>query len=407
MTKRALPRIVVFACVAIFCVFAAWRVTGWMMAERDAQADPDSALGWRPGDPDAMLAKADQQLEAGNSADAAATARALLAREPLQGRAFAILAQAAGDAPDSRTLELNRIAVRRAPRDLQPRAWLTKHDLEQGDYRAAMVQIDRLLRLSPDRVNALVPAIVQLSGTPDFATALAETLSSDPPWRPAMLAALRDPKTGDPDAANLILQALWDRHSLSRDEYRAWLDSLLSAGRWGEAYARWATDVPKPGGRLPILYNGDFSTVSDGVGFDWRLRHVPGVVARYESAQGSDGPAAHLQFLGQGVTSAGLEHPLMLFPGNYRLTLRQRAQGMDSTLGLQWAIVCAGDAGVIGRSEAVTGSFDWQTGQTDFTVPEADCPGQWLELINPVGGGAGSRVTGELWVDAVHIMPRD
>lgn len=407
MTPRTLPRYAIFACVLAFCALAAWRINGWMMAERSAQSDPDRALDWQSNDPDALLAKAVHQLDAGNPTDAAATARALLAREPLQGRAFAILAQAAGDMPEARALELHRIADRRAPRDLNTRAWLTKHELEQGDYRAAVNQIDRLLRLSPDRVNALAPVIGQMAVNRDFTTALAGTLRGNPPWRPALLAALRNPKTGDPDGAGLILQALWDQGGLERDEYGAWLDTLMASGRWGEAYARWATDVPKPGGRLPLLYNGEFSTAPSGIGFDWRLRHVPGVLARFETAHGTDGQSAYFQFLGQGVANAGLEHPLMLFPGNYRLTLRERGQGMNSAMGLLWTIQCAGDAGVIGRSAAVDGNFDWQASQVDFTVPDAGCPGQWLRLVNPVGGGAGQGVTGELWVDAFRIMPRD
>ena len=398
------PSRLLLAAVTVACLFAGWRVVGQMQAERHAASDPLRALRWRPGDPAALLALAERQLAEDNATAARAAATRLLAREPLQGEAFRILAAASEREGDqARALRLYRIAARRAPRDQATRAWLARHFLQQGDYPQALVQIDALLRVAPWRADNVHPALVQMAQDAAFAKALAQALRSDPPWRAGVLAALRHPKTGNSLAAGQVMQTLQDEGGLSAEEYSRWLDSLISQGRWGEAYARWASSAIKPGGRLPRLYNGDFATDPSSTGFDWRLRRVPGVLMELEPGKEGSSRVVHLQFLGRRVPNAGLEQALMLEPGRYRLRLRARARALRSEMGLQWRIACAGPAGVAGRSEALLGSFDWTDVDMEFTVTQAGCPGQWLRLENPVPSGAGQQVAGDLWLTGFRL----
>ena len=402
MMRRVLVVAVLFA-----AVFAGWRIVGLMQAERHATSDPAGALRWRPNDPQALLALAERQLQQGDGKAAASTARRLLANEPLQGRAFRVLAEAADRAGRrEEAFKLYEIAARRAPRDLPTRAWLTQRYLEQGQYPQALAQIDRILRMAPQRAKALNPVLVQMAQDPGFADALADALRADPPWRAGTLAALRNPKLDQANAGGRVLQALQDKGGLSAQEYKGWLDSLLAQGRWGEAYARWAGTAVKPGGRLPPVYNGDVAAASTDAGFDWRLRRVPGVLLRFEAVAGTQGQAAYLRFLDRRIPTAGLEQPLMLSAGRYRLDLRMRAQALRSELGLQWTITCVGKGGVVARIESIDGSFGWRDFQTDVTIPATGCPGQWLRLVNPVPAGAAQRVVGELWVDDVKIIPQ-
>lgn len=403
--KRVL-RLLAMLAVLAFILVAGWRIVGQMQSERYADSEPERALRWRPNHPQALLALAERQLAQGDFAAARDSARRLLVHEPLQGVAFRVLAAAADhEGRRAEAFRLYRIAERRAPRDLPTRAWLTQRYLEQGDFVRALAQIDRILRMSPQRAESLHPVLVQLAQDPEFADALAAVLRQDPPWRRGMLAALRDPKSGNPSAAGRVMQALQNRGGLSAEEYAAWLDGLIAQGRWGEAYARWAGRVPKPGGRLPLVYNGDFAQVPSGVGFDWRLRRVAGVLLQFESDAGDGGgQMAYLHFLDRRVPNAGLEQPLLLSPGNYRLTLRMRAQGLRSELGLQWMVTCSGPGGVAGRTEPVDGSFGWRTFEADIAIPPTGCPGQWLRLVNPVPSGAAQRVMGELWVDDVKAI---
>lgn len=392
------------AAVVLLALFAGWRVVGQMQAERYAKTDPERALSWRPNHPIALRTLAERQLEAGQLDQAQATARQLLAHEPLQGVGFRYLAQVAEkQGRKDEAFELYRIAERRAPRDLITRAWLAQRYLEQGELEPALEQVDRILRMEPRRARSINPVLVQLAQDPTFADALARKLAASPPWRGATLAAFRDPETGNPDANGRIMEALQANGGLTKAEYDRWLDSLIAQGRWGEAYARWAGEAAKQGGRLPLVYNGDFSQAVSGSGFDWRQRRVPGVMSAFEHASGTDGPAAYLRFLDRRVATAGLEQPLFLSPGRYRLSARMRAQGLRSATGLQWVVGCVGKGGIVARLDPVNGNLSWREFATDFEVP-AGCEGQWLRLLNPVAAGSAQRVAGELWVDDVKIV---
>ena len=391
--------------VLAFAMVAGWRIVGQMQAERYAQADPERALGWRPDHPQALLVLAERQLAEGNVAESRANARQLLAHEPLQGVAFRLLAAAAdreGRREDASRLYL--IAEKRAPRDLQTRAWLTQRYLERGDFAQALEQVDRILRMAPQRARSINPVLAQLAQDPAFAEALAAKLRQGPPWRAGLLNSLRDPKAGDPVAVGRVMQALQRQGGLEPEEYAHWLDSLMTQGRWGEAYARWAGPLPKPDGRLPLVYNGNFAQLPSDVGFDWRLRRIPGVILQFEPESGAGGRVAYLHFLDRRVPSAGLEQALMLSPGAYRLAVRMRAQALRSELGLQWTVQCQGPAGVVGRTDAIDGSFSWRTFEADVTIPDAGCPGQWLRLVNPVPSGAAQRAVGEVWLDDVRLV---
>jgi tetratricopeptide (TPR) repeat protein len=397
-------RLGVFSVLAVLAVLTGWRIVGQMQAERHALDDPERALRWRPNDPRALQALAERRLRAGDVAGAEALARRLLAHEPLQGEAYRLLAKAAAQGGDrARAYTLYVIASQRAPRDLAARAWLTQYFLGQGDYRRALSQMDSILRMSPGRGKDVFPVLAQLARDTVFGEVLVVTLADSPPWRDAFLASLRHPKTGHPVIAGRVMQGLRSRGSLGEEDYARWVDSLVDQGRWGEAFARWADTLPKPTGRIPMLFNGGFERVPANSGFDWRVQKVPGVLVRFEQVAGASGQVAYLRFLDRRVGEAGLRHPLMLAPGRYRLDLRLRAQALRSELGLQWRIACAGQGGEVARSEAIDGSFGWQQRSLAFSIPASGCPGQWLRLVNPVAAGAGQRVVGELWVDDVVV----
>ena len=395
------------AAILVAVLFAGWRVVGQMQAERHVEAQPEIALRWRPHDPRALLALAERQFAQGNSLIAQRTARELLAHEPIQGEAFRLLAAVADQ--QGRPVEaakLYRIASRLAPRDMQANAWLTQHLLERGDYAQALEQIDRILRMSPKRSASIAPVLAELAQQPDFAKALAKVVRTNPPWRSAVLEALRPSNAGSQIAERRVMEALQSSGDLSSDEYARWLDSLMAQGRWGEAYARWAGSIEKPNGRLSLVYNGDFRQTPSDAGFDWRRRRIPGVLLTFEPVSGTDGMAAYLRFLDRRIPEAGLEQLLMLLPGRYRLSARMRAQDLRSADGLQWQISCDGPGRVVARSEGIDGSFGWREDAFDFAIPEEGCPGQRLRLVNPIPGGGVQRVSGELWLDDVVIQSR-
>ena len=396
----------VFALLILLALLAAWRLVGQMQAERYAHDAPGEALQWRPDDPDALLQLAQQKLAQKIPTAATHTAQHLLAVAPLNGPAYRVLAQAADNGGAVRQAQvLFDIATRRAPRDLPTHTWLAQQALRRGNYSVAMQQLDFVLRQQPDRLSSLAPILVQLAQTPAFADALAASLHSNPPWRASMLQTLQTPdgNSMQAKAQARVMQSLQAQGGLSQEEFGLWLDSLMAQGRWGEAYARWAGVTMKPGASLPVLFNGDFRLPITNTGFDWRQQDVPSVLATVDPAASGKWPALHLQLLDRAVPEAGWEHVLLLTPGRYRLSMQLRAQSFSNALGLHWVIACDRGPQVLAMALPADGSFDWRTASGDFEIPAAQCQGQRLKLINPVGGGAGQRASGELWFAKLRI----
>ena len=386
-------------------VFSAYRIVAVTQADRWASKDPGHALQWMPRHPQALLALAEQQLEQGRTTEAQATARRLLAAEPLQGQGFRVLAQAAAQQGDAaQALSLYRIAARRSPRDLRTAAWLTERFLLQGDNPAALAQIDVILRTSGYGAT-LLPLMVQLSADPAFAADLAKVLGSRPHWRPQMLAALQ--RADDTRAADSVMDTLRREGGLSEAEFDEWIAYLLRQERWGEAYSRWVGTLDLKGGTLPLVYNGDFEKPVTGRGFDWRQTRIPGVSTELVPDRNAKGLSAHAAFRGRPVAQVNLEQLLLLAPGAYRFSVRMRADALRSDRGLEWNLACAEKAESLGNSERVEGTFGWRTVRMDVIVPVTGCGGQWLRLRNPAPSGSAQQVSGDIWFDDVALQPQD
>ena len=409
MTKGI--RVALMLLVAATLAIVGWRTITLMRADSAiARGDVAEALRWRPRHPEALLGEAVQRLAADDLEGAAAGARNVLQEEPAEGRAYRVLAQVAvaGKQPE-RARSLFRIAARRAPRDLPTRAWLAQDALLRGDHAETLVQIDRVLSLSPGAAANVYPVLVQLAGDPAFTEALADTLRHRPTWRQGLLAALRHPTRGNPANADAVLGALQRRGGLDAEESAAWIESLLRDGRWGEAHARWAAPLTTKGESLPLLYNGDFAKAPSGQGFDWRQPQVAGAILEYEAAPAGTGRVLHARFLGRRIAGSLLEHALLLAPGDYVLDFRRRSDGLRSDNGLQWSIACAekGGGGVLARSQPLSGTRGWQAERVVFTVPARGCVGQWLRFANVGAVSAGQVASGDLWVAALNIGGTD
>lgn len=387
------------ALALVLAVVAGWRIVVTSTADRLAAKEPQRALAWDPGNPAALLALAERQLTDGQAPAAAATARQLLRIEPLQAQAFAVLAEAAS----ADAAALHELALRHAPRDLRTRAWLLGTQLAEGRYADALANIDVVLRISPAQGTRLFPLMVQLADNSVFADALAQTLSTQPAWRAELLSAVLT--QGSQVAVDQVYTAVQRDGGLSSAEAGRWLDRLIAAGEWGEAYSRWVgTLTLTPGASLPVVYNGDFEAEPTGIGFDWRLRGAPGVLIERAGVAGARGTyAARVAFLGRRVPQIDFEQTLLLAAGRYRLHLRAHARDLRSDKGLEWAIACHGAAEPLAVSARLEGNFDWKAVATDFVVPSADCPAQRLWLRNPGADGAGKIVSGTLWFDDIAI----
>lgn len=394
--------------LAFLLIVGALAVAGWSIVHDHRRQDPDE-----------RLAEARALLQQGDREAAAAIARDVLARDPSHGRAFAILAPALAAplvpppdgtaaaptiAAEPETLRLYETAARRAPRDVHVRAWLTARHLQAGDFQAAMPHLDALLTVSSTSREQALPLVIGLAADRGFAEVLAAHLVEHPRWRRTILRASL--QADEPAAADHLHAALRSAGVLSQAEVGRWINGMLSGGRWGTAYAHWVSGLEQAPDSLPLLHNGDFSRPISSHGFDWRLRRTNGVVAGRVDAPGG-GHALRMTFLGRNVGRTGLEQPLLLAPGRYRLELRARTRELRSHRGLEWQLTCSDNRTRIAAGATINRQPAWTPLQLEFEVPAESCEGQWLRLVNPAPRGVAQATRGELQFSNVAISRID
>ena len=159
-------RVVVPALLAVVALVAGWRIVGLIRVDAAvARGDVTAVLRLDPDHAEALLADATRRLHAGDVAGAEGQARRVLRRSPIDGRAYRVLAQVAERRKQpAQALALYRIASTRAPRDVQALAWLAQYALDQRDYPGMLVQVDRVLSLSPGAGGRLYPVLADLAG---------------------------------------------------------------------------------------------------------------------------------------------------------------------------------------------------------------------------------------------------
>jgi tetratricopeptide (TPR) repeat protein len=394
----------VWVLVLLLAALVCWRIVVTAMSDRLAHEHPEQALAWDPANPAALAALARQQLDRKEWAAARQTVLRLLQTEPLSQQGFAILSRvtvAEGDV--QRAEALADIALRRAPHEPGPPAWLLGQRLEQGDYAQALDLVDRIWRIAPGMQARIYPILMELAEKPEFADALAEKLTVRPVWRASLIDSMMI--KGSPVAIEHVFSGLQRRDALDAKEMGQWIDRLAKDGNWGEAYARWAGELPlSEMNTLRSVHNGGFESEPSGIGFDWRIGKSVDVLIDRDRLAGTDGSAAlRLRFLGRRTERIPLHQWLLLAPGNYRLRFAARAQDIRSDRGLQWTIRCLDGRTDLAASDTLNGTFDWTEGNVEIAVPATRCLVQDLTLRNAGTKGAGTIVFGTLWFDDVAI----
>lgn len=403
---RLAARILFAGALLMLAGLGAWRVVATGMSDHLAPAHPLKALEWDPQNPVALAALARQQFNAHEPQAARETALRLLAHEPLYSTGFVLLfdaAKAEAEADKPGVTRLAKVALRRAPFALGPRAWLADEQLSQGSYAEALNSIDRLMHVVGTRQEDFFPVLIAFSETPELADILTAKLAEQPAWRDGFIQALV--RKSNSDGPGLIFSRLKQRHDLKPTELRQWIARLGEEGRWGEAYARWASERELTDtNRLTSVYNGGFETLPSGYGFDWRIDDSPGVIIERTPVEGAGGSyALRLNFLGRRVEAIPLRQWLLLAAGSYRLHFRVEVQNLRSDRGLQWVIRCLDSGTELAASERLSGSSNWSENGVDFDVPEQDCVAQELWMRNAGSDGAGKIILGTIVFDDVFI----
>lgn len=398
MTRRLV--VAVLAALGILSVLGpAWR---WLAADGVVEERPERAQALVPGHPRALELMAARALAEGDTNSAEELAKAAIARRPLEGRPYRILAalyEQSGRLPEARAAHRAAIAV--APNESISRLWTASWLLSEGKYPEALGHVDRALRARPDLAATIFPVLLQGLGNPDFVRALIEALGRDPPWRPAFVAdAFRRHETID--SVLPLIEGLSARGALPEGEARLLVERLEREWRWAELRSAWQRFVEGPPNAL--LVDGGFERDPHGFGLGWQVSRVPGATVAFSLARGSrdGGRALTVRFLDQRVPFAHVRQRLLLQPGSYRLSGEARAEALRARHGLAWDVVCDGRDDVLARSPLIHGTRPWQAWAVDFEIP-VDCPSQWLTLRLVAIGPSEQLVGGAAAFDGLSI----
>jgi hypothetical protein len=283
------------------------------------------------------------------------------------------------------------------------RAMAAQEALARSDWADAIRHYDRLLRVSPALSANVFPVLVAMAGPDDTRPALVACLAGDPPWR---LAFLREVARAAPDPQPLFREL---RHNaeLRPDEAAAYVGRYVTDQRFGEAFALWAGLLPAEElAHLTSPVDGDFEgTLTSITPFSWDIRPVKGVEAAVRTLPDGNGHALRVQFMGRRSAFSNVRQLLLLPPGDYVLSWRQRLDGLQAARGLRWTVTCAdGGKQRIMEAEPEVGTSPWASRVSAFTVP-AVCSAQWLVLELEARIAAETLAAGTAWFDDVRVLP--
>ena len=375
-----------------------------------------SGLRMREFAPDAPRALV--PLDSDGKAPTAAQLRARVGRDPIDFLSLLALAQAferEGRRDDA--VAAAREAIALAPADravLVPAAELLARS---GSEAEALAVLRRLADLYPETGRALWPAFVAALDTPTYRSFFDDIARADPRWWPEFFEFACAHATLAPVRAAYLARA--QAGLASAAEQRCVIARLQREKDWDGAYRTWRAalqEADRP--RVPAIFNGDFERPLSNLGFDWIVQGQAGVAVDVAPVAGATGRnALRVRFADKRWASWPLYQYAVLAPGRYRLEGRARADGLDTWLGLQWALYCADASGrdvrQLVHTDAFAGRADWKRFGAEFAVAR-DCPLQVLrlELANPdpsarTGGSGAVRLNGTLWFDDLRVAALD
>ena len=324
-----------------------------------------------------------------------AEAREILDARPIDGRAYRVLALAEGrDA-------LLPIANARWPRDALTRATLADRALANGQVDVGLEHLDALFRTHPGTTSIMLPLLVRYLGDLRVRDALVERLAQDPPWRNAMLGALRSEAApaGDADA---LLVALAQRVPPDEEALRTRIAVLDRAGRPVEARAAWIASLPADDRAFARqVFDGGFERPGIAETYAWRFDDVPGVVIHYANDEPRTGASAlSIEFDDRAVPFSAVRQSLALAPGRWRLEAAAR-DNVDNTRPFEWRIACR-DGVELARMPLLR-EGQWRTQSMHFDVP-VGCASQSLVLVHAARSLGERRLRGRLLIDDVGIF---
>lgn len=377
----------------------AWRV--------ETAIDPH---GWRRLDSGDWLQLAKAATQAGQSEQAVAYLKNLLAHDPTHGEALARLANllhAQGKLAEAE--QLAALATRLAPAHDDTQLQLAVFWSNTSNAAQRLQAWHVLLTRIPTMRQGFYPHLRLALDDPQTRPLFDEFAKNPPLWWTGFFNYLAN-------SADVSLDTLAHLHRLRQqagtipvNEVSVYLGRLIKENQWEQAHAVWLASLPPEAQSLAkTLYDGGFEGEIHNTGFDWFFHPTKQVSIKPDITFGMDGnKALSIQFNGgQHMNFQHVEQRLVLQPSAYRLSLRYRTDNFRTTKGLQWRLRCQTDQRLLGESPPILESHKWAAMELDFVVPANNCTAQLLRLEAASSYAHEQIFSGKVWFDTLQIQQK-
>jgi hypothetical protein len=336
-------------------------------------------------------------------------AEAAIREDPLSARAFRILGQISEVTSDeARTEALMKAAVQRSQLQSIAANWMMRKSYQDKNFKEALRYADVLLRTRPQALRYVIPLLGKIAEDPFGAGDLKLLLTNDPPWRPQFLSDFPRAVTDARTPLDILLSLKDSANPPSGKDLRPYLDFLIQHGFYDLAYYTWLQFLPPQRlAQAGYLFNGSLDAPPSGTPFDWTLTEGTGVAAQVGASGDKPGERGlSIQFGPGRVDYRDISELIMLSPGSYQFHGTYKGD-LVSERPLEWRVVCANkEQTIIGRGIVTRGGSSGELQDLDFpmTVPQTNCPAQYVKLVFDARSASEKFIAGSIWFDDFKIV---
>jgi hypothetical protein len=321
----------------------------------------------------------------------AAALRREIAANPALASAYVLLASSADAGDAAGTVRAASIAAPQEPNVLRARAqWHLAHN-QLAQATADLVQLTEYYHAVAREPSVALARLVAAG----HGELLRPHLQPGRQWFGVVLSTMIEEKIPLSAAGTLMTQAS-ATGVLPPRRLSELMRGLKEAGNWVDAYGLWAGEH---GGRVPVLYNGNFEQPFARDGFDWETSAGPagraGALAERRRLP-ARGPVLEIQFTGKPIAATPIRQVVFAGPGRYVISGQYRTENLRTEKGLVWTVRCAAGkaANRAGASAPLVDSQGtWAAFRFEASLP-ADCgpvSSLQVETADPSESNAGLR----------------
>jgi hypothetical protein len=387
--------------LAVGLIWLGWQVALVPLAMR---APSEYAVRLAPGSPEVLARAAEDEVLTGEMDDAGYLARLALARAPFDVQALRVIALSEADAGRTEQADqLMTLAGNWSLRDTAAHSWLIESRLKQGNYASAFAHADTLVRRRAD----IRPLVFNLFSTaaetdPRAGPYLIGELADSAPWRTEYLQSVYKRQDGLQLLAALALGLEKTEAPFTTAELQSLYQALYQGRRISGLKAIRQT-LDRPSG-ASILVDGEFGDDQPILPFGWDLGVGAGIsVARLDDDKAPDRTALRVIHDGRNAQDLATQVVLME-PGTYRLSGRQRLENGRGRTGFAWRVQCLETSEIISETRFEMDrepQADWAPFQTQFTVPSQGCSAQVVKLV-PLNTGRRTDIV--IWFSQLSLV---